>query len=158
MPIILWSVATMLSGIALVMAFFRRLPAVVFAYAAMLTASLSGLADFSSDQLWFWGAAALIALLITYGVPDRISKSRRLYTVGATAVGAVIGLALGTQAAVIIASACGALLGYMAWGKTPAGRRSTPTGRPLDELASVGLPAVVNFSILTLIFARLILQ
>lgn len=148
----------MLSGIALVMAFFRRLPAVAVAYAAMLTASLSGVAYFTSGELSFWGAAALIALLINYCVPGRIAKGRRLYTVGATAVGAVIGMAIGSQNAVIIASACGALLGYMAWGKTPAGRRSTPTGRPLDELASTGLPAVVNFSILTLIFARLMLQ
>lgn len=156
LPIATLSVATLLAGAALVMAFFRRMPAVLPAYAAMVVAQMSDMIIFTSGTLWFWGAAAAIALAIQYMVRPTASRTRQLYTVGASLAGAVIGLAVGTRAAVIIAAAAGAFLGYAAYGRTPAGRMSARPHGSADDMAATALPAVVNFSMLMLIFAQLI--
>ena len=125
LPLATLSAATLLAGAALVMAFFRRLPAVAVAFVAMIVAASSDLVAFTSGQYWFWGIAVAIALAIEYMVAaPAVQRARRLYTVGGTLAGAVIGLALGTQAAVIISAAVGAFLGYEAYGMPPAGRRA----------------------------------
>lgn len=155
-PLAILAIASLLGGAAMIMAFFRRLPAVVVAFASMIVASLSDMIVFTANQLWFWGIAAAIALAIEYTVRPPQSNTRAIYTVAGALAGAVIGLAMGTEAAVIIASVVGSLLGYMAYGMTPAGRKEGSVRPALDDLASVALPAVVNFSILMLIFAQLV--
>lgn len=157
MPLAILSAATLLGGAAIMMAFFKRMPAVALAFAAMLVASVSGFVTFTADQLWFWGVATAIALGIQYLGSGAISRQRSLYTTGATLVGTVLGLTLGTEAAVIIAGAVAAFLGYEAYGRTPAGRRHANGHRHLDAFATVALPALVNFSIIMLIFSQLLL-
>lgn len=149
------SAATLLSGAGLVLAFFPRIPAVIVSYAAMLVAALSGLVVFSSAQLWFWGVATLIAAAIGWMTHSPSRGATAYYIVGGALVGALVGLVLSTVAAVILASAAGAFLGLMAWSRTPAGRVAG-TGGSLNLLASAGLPAVVNFSMVMLIFAQLL--
>lgn len=158
LPLATLSAAALLSGAALVMAFFRRMPAVAVAYLSMVIASMSGMVAICGSQYWFWGVAAAIALGIEYLAPVRCQRGRALYTVGGSLAGAAIGLALGTQASVIIGSAVAAFLGYFAWGRTPAGRRSLASSPAIhiEEFAAIALPAVVNFAILMLIFAQLI--
>lgn len=156
MPIAILSAASLLGGAAIVMAFFKRMPAAAVAFLAMLVAWSSGLVAFAPSQLWFWGAAVAIALGIQYAVGSVMSRQRALYTVGGTLAGTVLGLAFGSEAAVIVAGAVGAFLGYGAYGHTPAGRRSGELRR-IDAFAAVALPALVNFSIIMLIFAQLLL-
>ena len=157
LPIAILSAASLLGGAAIVMAFFKRLPAAAVAFLAMLVAWSSGLVAFSPSQLWFWGAAVALALAIRYMVGSAaMSRVRTLYTVGGTLCGSVIGLALGSEAAVIVAGADGAFLGYEAYGHTPAGRRSGEPRR-IDAFAAVALPALGNFSIIMLIFAQLLM-
>lgn len=155
-PMLTLSAGAVLCGGALVLAFFRKMPSAAVAYISMIISALSGLVFFTSSQYWFWGVATVIALLITYAVPRESSKARRLYTVGGALAGAVIGLASGTQAAVIIGGAVGAFLGYEAYGMTPAGRKEMRPRGSVDEFAALALPAVVNFSMVMLIFAQLV--
>lgn len=144
-----------LSGAGLVLAFFPRIPAVILSFAAMLVAALSGLVIFTPAQLWFWGIAAVIAAAIGRMTYDRSQRTVSYYIAGGALVGALVGLVLATVAAVIVASAAGAFLGLLAWSRTPAGRGSGISGS-LGMLASAGLPAVVNFSMIMLIFAQLL--
>lgn len=145
----------LLCGAGVVLAFFRRVPAVAVSYAAMIVAALSGLVAFSSAQLWFWGAATLIAVGIGYLTQPSAEGAPRYYIAGGALVGALVGLVLSTVAAVIVASAAGAFLGLMAWSRTPAGRMQRGADT-LNTLASAGLPAVVNFAMVMLIFAQLL--
>ncbi len=155
-PIITFAAATLLCGASLVLAFFRRVPAAVVSFLAMIIAGMSRLVVFSSSQYWFWGIAVAIACCIQYlSDAAKSGSTSRNYIVGGALAGSVIGLALGTQASVIVAAAIGGLLGFEAFRRTPSGK-AMPRASRLNELASICLPAVVNFSILMLIFAQLI--
>lgn len=156
MPITILSIASLLGGAALFMTFLKRMPAAAVAFLAMIVANTSGLVSFTANQLWFWGAAAAIAIAIQYIAGSNMPRQRALYTIGGALAGAVLGLAFGSEAAVIIAGAVAAFLGYEAYGRTPAGRRHHHH-RHLDAFAAVALPALVNFSIIMLIFAQLLL-
>lgn len=156
LPVITLSAAMLLAGIGIVLAFFRRLPAPLVSFAAMLVAWFSGMVSFTSGQLWFWGVAALIASGISYLVPPVPDSQCRLYTAGGALVGAVIGLVGGTTAWVIIASALGAFFAFTAYCRTPRGAAAGLSAGRVDVLAGVALPAVVNFSMVMLIFAQLI--
>lgn len=156
LPIITLSAATLLAGAGIVLAFFPRIPASPVSFAAMLVAAWSGLVAFDSSQLWFWGVAAFIAAGIGYLAPGLPDRQCRLYTVGGALVGSLVGLVGGTVAWVILASAAGAFLGFMAYGRTPRGQASGVGLSQVDRLAAAGLPAVVNFSMVMLIFAQLI--
>lgn len=153
--LITFAVAVLLSGAAVVLAFFRRTPAAAVSFAAMVVAGLSGLAVFSGGQYWFWGVAAAIATAIRYVAEPEIPSPLRYYTVGGALAGAVVGLAINSAAAVTVASAVGAFLGFEAFRRTPGGSR-TPLASPVPALAAVGLPAVVNFSMLMLILSQLL--
>lgn len=150
------SAATLLSGAAIVLAFFPRVPAVLVSFAAFLTAALSGLVAFTGEQLWFWGAASVIAAAIGLMTYTRDGRTARMYIVGGALAGSLVGLVLATVAAVIVSSAAGAFLGLMAFSRTPGGRVSGIGAANAGFLASAGLPAVVNFSMVMLIFAQLL--
>lgn len=155
LPVLTLCVATLLAGAGAVLAFFRRTPAAAVSFAAMLVAALSGLVVFDSGSLWFWGCAAVIAAIIPYAAPVADSQAR-LYTVGAALAGSAVGLVGGTVAWVVLGAAAGAFLGFFAYTRTPRGVRAGASLSRLDILAALGLPAVVNFSIIMLIFAQLI--
>ncbi len=156
LPIITLSAATLLAGIGLVLAFFPRIPAAVISFIAMVVGASGGMIAFGADQLWFWGIAALIAAGISYMVPAPPGRAPLYYTVGGALVGALIGLLLSTSAAVILASLGGAFLGFAAYSRTPAGRSAGFSITRIDALAALALPAVVDFSIIMLIFAQLL--
>ncbi len=150
------SVATMLAGAGIVLAFFPRIPATLLSYAGMAVAAMSGLVAFTAPQLWFWGLAAVIAALIARLSPRENDRLCRIYTISAALVGSLVGLAGGTTAWVIIASASGAALGFMASRHTPRGASAGAVDDTVGRVAATALPAVVNFSTVMLIFAQLI--
>lgn len=156
LPLITLSAASLLAGAGLVLAFFPRFPAALVSFAAMLVAHFSGLVTFDSTQLWFWGIAAAMGAGIAWLVPGSGDRQCRLYTVGGALVGALVGLVGGTVAWVVIASAAGAFLGFVAYSRTPRGHMAGVSITSFDRMAALGLPAVVNFSIVMLIFAQLI--
>lgn len=153
--IFLLSAAMLFSGIALVCAFIPRIPAAAAAFIALLLASFSAIFPFSTAQLCFWGVATLIAVALTYLRPANPvpSSPLRYYIVGGALAGSVIGLAIGSKSAVIIASAVAAWLALVAFKRTPAGRNLSTD---LNTFAALALPAIVNFSMLMLIFSILI--
>lgn len=155
-PIILIAVASLLVGAAVVMAFMRRMPAAAAAFAAMAVAGMSGPVDFTASQLWFWGIAAAISEGIRY-LSDEPTVTERCYVAGGALVGSIVGLTMGSQAAVIVGAAIGALLGSAARAMGPAGSRNDGERRIFTRTYSAAaLPAVVTFSMAMLIFAQLL--
>lgn len=101
-------------------------------------------------SLIFWGIASAIAVGINYMLPRRIGSSRAGlgYMAGGALVGAIVGLAV-SHAWMIVGSVAGAILGGVAWAKTPSGRQAEfPSSRFLNYLCAKGLPAVVNMCLL----------
>jgi len=154
MPLITLCAAAMLAGVGAVLAFGRRVPATPVTFVAMAVACASGMTALDAGTLWFWGVAAMIAAGIDYLVPVRPTAACRAYSVGGALVGACVGLVAGTAAWVTVASAAGAMLGYIAFSRTPRGIAAG--GMQWPALAAVALPAVVNFSMLMIIFAQLL--
>lgn len=98
----------------------------------------------------FWGVATIIVIALGYVLPPAISGSRLglSYIAGGASVGAVIGLAIGSEAAIIIASVAGSALGGVAFGRTPRGRiLDFPTSRFFNYLCAKGLPSAVAMSL-----------
>lgn len=155
-PVITLCAAAVLAGAGAVLAFFNRMPAAILTFLALLAGEWSGMMAPGSDSLWFWGAAALIASGIAWLVPPVPVRAARLYTVCGALTGAVLGLLAGTTAWVIVASASGAVLGWMAFSRTPGGKALGASPVQWDAIAALGLPAVVNFAMLMLFFSQLI--
>ncbi len=153
--ILMLMVAAILAGGALVMAFIRGAVAVIVAFVAMIVAHISGVALFATSDLLFWGAAAVIAAAAEYFAVARPPRGLMLYAAGGALAGAITGLALGSRASIIVASAVAALLAALAWKRTPAGRNFRARISPL-LLATVGLCPIVNFTIIMLILAQFI--
>lgn len=153
--ILMLMVAAIMAGAAMVLSFIRGWVAVLAAYAAMVVAHLSHVAMFSSNDLVFWGVAAVIAAAGEYYAPARPPRSLCRYGAGGAMAGSVIGLAMGSQAAVIVAGAIAIVMAAMAWKRTPAGRKFRSRLSPL-LLATIGLCPLVNFTIIMLILAQII--
>lgn len=160
-PIVILCAATLLAGVAAVLGFVPRLPAAVCAYMSMLAASASGVADFSGAQLGFWAAATAIVVIIwIVRRPLTMADERHIqaYIAGGSLAGGIVGLAISTVAAVIISAAAGAFLGMIAFTRTPRGRAAAGHFQAVDTYAAVGLPAIVNYTIIMLILAQLLSQ
>ena len=148
-------IATILCLVAVVMAFFRRLPAAAVAFAGMLVAGLSAGSMLQSGQLWFWGIAAAIVTVNLYMSEIPPVTSLRLYTVGGALAGTAVGAAFGTMASLIVCGAVGAFLGFEAFRRTPDGRMNAAFARRLMIFADVAIPAIITFFIAAITLAQL---
>ena len=158
-PILTLCAATLVAGVALVLSFVRGVPAALCAYLAMVISHFSGLTVYDGQVFVFWGVAAAIVTaicVVTRGdATPAYARPVQAYMAGGALVGAAIGLALTTMAAVIVASAVGAFLGLEAFRRTPRGRECVSL-KPLDVMAATGLPLVINDSIIMLILSQLL--
>lgn len=148
-------IATILCLAAVVMAFFRRLPAAAVAFAGMLVAGLWGGALFLPGQYWFWGIAAAIVTVNLYLTELPPVTSLRLYTVGGALAGSAVGAAFGSIASLIVAGAVGAFLGFEAFRRTPDGRMNASFTRRIMIFADVAIPAAITFFIAAITLAQL---
>ncbi len=155
MPIHYYIIPAIIGLTAVVMAFFRRLPSTVAAFAAMLSAAAFGWGVFPSGQLWFWGIAALIVTVNLYLDSQPPLLSLRLFTAGGALAGCAVGAAVGSTGALIVCGAAGAFFGFEAFRHTPAGRMKASLPRRLSIFAAVAIPPLVTFFIATITFAQL---
>lgn len=130
-----------------VMSFRSARTAVVATFAGMLGIGLLTV-DAKATELIFWGIATAIVVAIQYLLPANVTASRRGvgYIVGATLAGMSVGLTLGREW-VTIGAAVGAILGGIAYSRTPDGRSiKFPSSKFLNYLCAKGLPTVVVMS------------
>lgn len=149
-------ISSLLCLAAVVMAFMRRLPAAVVAMAAMVVAGVTGAAIFTGAQYWFWGIAAAIVTLNLYMGEQPPLTPLRLYTAGGALAGCAIGAVAGYTAALIVAGAVGAFLGFEAFRRTPGGTMNATTGERLRIFADVALPRLVTFYIVTITLSQFV--
>lgn len=157
MGAILLIVGSLLMGASLVIAFIPRSWAAVAAWGALLCFHLAFTSMISTSTLIFWAIAAALVVGIDFlrGIAGRPPRVTNAYITGGALVGAVTGAAI-APAALIPGAILGAVLGEMAWSRTPAGRALTfPSPQFWQLLAALGLPAVVVMSILGQVFIGL---
>lgn len=152
--------ASMLMAIAVVGLFIPRVPAAVAAYATMLLLYAGGLAPFGTDTLVSWGICTALAVMLQYLLPPQVTQARTVnaYVCAGALVGAMLGILLNSEAAIILASLAGAFLGLFAYARTAAGRRAMtfPSRRFFNLLLAKALPAVVTLTVAALCFTALL--
>ncbi|MDE7410560.1 MAG: hypothetical protein K2M94_00795 [Paramuribaculum sp.] len=105
-----------------------------------------------TNTLLFWGITAVIALGINYLLPADVAKSRVgvSYIAGGALTAAIAGTLLSTWGTVI-AAAIGAVLGSLAYSRTPSGNiLEFPSKKFFNYLCAKGLPITVNISIIVM--------
>ncbi len=140
--------------IALAACFVRRVSAALIAFGALVCAYCSHAPGIGTRELIFWCAATAIVLFLRYLHKDSPSTRRaaRAYTAGGAAAGAFLGVLFQySSGAIISGSAIGAILGVIAYMRTPDSPRYPFGSRPfLDFLCDKGLPAIVGTSIVVI--------
>ncbi len=151
----------LLLSAAVILAYFRRKPAALCAYAGMWT-SRAGLSTvWSISDMVLWGFAALIAVILAYS-DNRDSEdcdNARPFVVTGTLTGAIVGLIVNTMAGLIGGAAIGAVFGMLAYSRINAHARQYcpfPTRPFWTTLLRTGLAPVVTMTIVGMALARLL--
>ncbi|NBH91588.1 hypothetical protein [Duncaniella muris] len=140
--LILITVILLLAGLGLVFASNRY--GIIAVYAGLCVAAVKASLP-TVSTLIFWGIATVIVVVLSFMLPKSISGSRRGlgYIAGAALAGAMTGLVI-SHAWMIIGGVAGAILGGIAYSKTPAGKAlGFPSSKFLNYLCAKGLPAVI---------------
>lgn len=141
---------------ALAMSFFRRLPACLAAYAAYVSAGLLGAMKAPVEQYLIWGFIAAIDTVNIYATRMTPPRAMQLYAVVGCLVGSVLGAVIGSVAAVMGAGAIGAILGFIAYTRTPEGRKSSePMSHKLSLFAGSVCTAWFSFVLVAVVLAAI---
>lgn len=144
------------SVVAIVMCFFRRMPACILAFAAFLSAGLLGVMHVSVEQYVIWGFIAVADTVNIYATRMVPGRTMQLYTVVGCLAGFLIGWIGGTVAMVMIAGAVGAILGFLAYTRTPKGRMpGMPLSHRLSLLAGAACTAWFSFVMVSIVLSAL---
>ncbi|MDE6415752.1 MAG: hypothetical protein K2K68_01845 [Duncaniella sp.] len=134
---------------AVVASFISRPWAPAAAFIALAIAGSSDGADISGATLIFWMAAAVIVTIIVMTLPRTVARSTTgvAYIAGAALAGLFIGICI-SHAAIIIGTVTGAILGAIAYCRTPSGRAlGFPGKKAVNYLCAKAFPIVITFCI-----------
>lgn len=146
-----------LSVVTVVMAFTRRLPAAVMAFATFLIVHFTVHGTLNNSIMWFWGIAAAIVTINSYMGNRPPVDALRYYVVGGALVGTALGAIASSMAALIVAGGVGAGLGWLAFTRTPSGTIKASAASKLMMWADIALPALVAFYIIAIALFQLTL-
>lgn len=154
------SPAIVLAVIGVAGLFVNRIPAVLFAFVALIVAKFAGAEYLTLNRMWFWFAVTALVLGIRFiqGNPFAPLRTGRLYVGAAAVCGTAVGYACQpAAAAIILGSAVGAFLGAVAYMSTPRSPHY-PVGSPdfLRFVSALGLPAVATCSMAAIVGATLL--
>ena len=134
---------------AVALSFVQATYGTALAFLALCTAGLLDGVTLPVSTYLFWGLAMMIVVALNFILPPQISSSRRglPYIAGASLAGTFIGLAVGAHGAIITGAVAGAILGGIAYGRTPDGRMvQFPSPKFINYLCAKGLPAAIAMS------------
>ena len=143
-------ISALLLAAAVVLAFFSGWQSATVAFLGLC---VTGLVDGVYIQLstyMFWGLSWIVILALHFMLPPAIAKARLglPYISGGALVGMIVGIAVSGPASIIIGAVAGALLGGVAFGKTPGGKvLEFPTSKFFNYLCAKGLPAAITMCI-----------
>jgi hypothetical protein len=111
--------------------------------------------DLGAGQIIFWGIAAAITvyLVLSQPKPDKVGIYAHVYVTAGALIGAMLGLLMNKPSLLIVASCIGAVFAAMAFQRTPLGKTYAGGKGLLAMLTTTGLPAIVNFKIITTILS-----
>ncbi len=127
--------------------FMSRPWAPAVSFIALLIAASSDATDISAGTIIFWLSAVAIVTVIVMTIPRTIARSTTgvPYIAGAALAGLFIGICL-SHAAIIIGTVIGALLGAIAYSRTPAGRAlGFPGKKAINYLCAKAFPIIITF-------------
>ncbi len=143
-------IAILFLAAALLLSFADATWAAVAAFIALCFTGLLPDVALGATMFIFWGVAVAIVVALRFMLPETVRKSRLglPYISGGALAGMLVGLALSSHAAIVAGAFVGAVLGGVAYARTPAGKvLEFPTSKFLNYLCAKGLPAVVTMSI-----------
>lgn len=134
---------------ALYLCYRPLIPAAIIGYGAMWVLSYGHHITLSKDSLMFWGAATMIILVINSSQAQETDNVKGAgYIASGALVGCIVGM-LTTHAGIILGAAIGAILGFMAYSRTPQGLSNKLSVKEfIGQLAAKGLPTIVTLSII----------
>ncbi|MDE5751883.1 MAG: hypothetical protein K2H88_04510 [Duncaniella sp.] len=144
-------ISIMLLLCAATLSFSRATYAAVTAFLGLCATGLLPGETLPLSGYIFWAVAMLIVVALGLILPPAINGSRigTPYVCGASMAGMLVGLATSSHAAMVAGAFIGAVLGGIAFAKTPAGKiLEFPTSKFLNYLCAKGLPVVVTMSII----------
>lgn len=145
--------------VAIAMCFIRRLPACLLAYAGYVASALLGVMDVPVEQYLIWGFIALMDTVNIYATKMLPPRAMQLYAVVGCLVGSVLGVVVGSVAAIMIGGALGALLGFLAYGRTPQGRvPGVPMSHRLSMFAGSACTAWFTFILVAITLSALFVR
>ena len=133
---------------AIILSYRPLIPATLLAYGSMWILDMGKHINTTREGLTFWGVATMIILVINSSQPQATDDSKGSgYITSGAIMGCIIGM-LTSHAGIIIGAASGAVLGFIAYCRTPQGTSiKLPSKAFLRELAAKGLPTIVTISI-----------
>ena len=136
--------------LAAALTFYSATYGTAVAFLGLCTAGLIPGIQLEAATYLFWGTAMLIVIALNYILPHGVATSRLgiPYIFTAALAGMLTGLAI-SHAAMIVGAVFAAILGGVAYARTPKGRvLSFPTHKFWNYLCAKGLPAVISFCII----------
>lgn len=143
-------VCIILLVLAVALTFYSTTYGTAVAFLALCMSGLMPGVHLGASTYMFWGVAMLIVIALNFILPQGVTASRLgvPYIFTASLAGMLIGLTV-SHAAMIVGAFFAALLGGVAYGRTPKGHQlAYPTHRFWNYLCAKGLPAVISFSII----------
>lgn len=160
-PLAIQILALILSLLALVACFVPRVSASIIAYGALVCAHFAGSAHITGSSLLYWGIVTAIVVALRFIQTAGLSGTRAGigYISGGSITGAILGfIILPASNAIIIGAFVGALLGSIAYVRTPAGRREAEISSGfVNYSAAKGLPIVVAVSMALITAAAIVM-
>lgn len=144
---------------ALYLCYRPLIPAAIIGYGAMWVLSYGNHITLSKDVLMFWGAATMIILVINSSQAQDADNAKGAgYIASGALVGCIVGM-LTTHAGIILGAAIGAILGFVAYCRTPQGLTNKFTVKEfIGQLAAKGLPTIVTLSIIGTVVDNLLIN
>lgn len=141
---------SILLSAAIALMFSRiHLPAAIPAYAGLWMLYKSRIVVGESNEILFWGIAAVIVAaiaMLSSGESDAVFNAPRKYIATGALAGMAVGLLSISHGGSVIGSATGAILGLVAFSNTPSGR--TAPNISLNRKASAVIQPTVTCSII----------
>lgn len=143
-------ICVLLLLVAAVLTFYSTTYGTAVAFLGLCTAGLIPGIHLEVGTYLFWGTAMLIVIALNYILPHGVAASRLgiPYIFTAALAGMLVGLAI-SHAAMITGAVFAAVLGGVAYARTPKGQVLTfPSRKFWNYLCAKGLPAVISYCII----------
>lgn len=136
---------------------FRPLsvPSALVAYIGLWLVHQSKTVPVTGNELLFWGIATVMVTGINFlsSNESAVVEQQRLYIAGGTLTGMIAGMLLSSHGGTVAGAAAGAVLGQIAYSRTPHGRKRSSG---LSATAGTIIPAIITFSIVGSVLGKVV--